>query len=30
MGSPLSPVITNFFMDDFEETPLYQPAHKSL
>jgi hypothetical protein len=30
MGSPLSPVITNFFMEDFEKTELEQAAHKPI
>lgn len=30
MGSPLSPVITNFFMEDFEERALVQATHKLL
>jgi hypothetical protein len=30
MGSPLSPVISNFFMDDFEERALEQATHKPL
>jgi len=30
MGSPLSPVITNFFMEDFEDTALAQATHKPL
>ena len=30
MGSPLYPVISNFFMDDFEERALEQATHKSL
>jgi retron-type reverse transcriptase len=28
MGSPLSPVIANFFMEDFEERALNQATHK--
>jgi hypothetical protein len=28
MGSPLSPVIINFFMEDSEEITLDQAAHK--
>jgi hypothetical protein len=30
MGSPLSPVIANFFMEDFEERALQQATHKWL
>jgi multisubunit Na+/H+ antiporter MnhF subunit len=30
MGSPLSPFITSFFMEDFEEMALDQPSHKPL
>jgi hypothetical protein len=30
MGSPLSPVITNLFMEDFEEMALKRAAHKLL
>jgi hypothetical protein len=30
MGSPLSSVITNFFMEDFEERALAQATHKLL
>jgi hypothetical protein len=30
MGSPLCPVISNFFMDDFEERALKQVTHKPL
>jgi hypothetical protein len=30
MDSPLSPVITNFFMEDFEKTALEQAAHKPI
>jgi hypothetical protein len=30
MGSPLSPVIANFFMDDFEDRALKQVTHKLL
>jgi hypothetical protein len=30
MGSPLSPVICNVFMDDFEERALEQAIHKPL
>jgi hypothetical protein len=29
MGSPLSPVIANFFMTDFEELALDRKTHKS-
>jgi hypothetical protein len=28
MGSPLSPVIVNFFMEDFENKAIEQAAHK--
>jgi hypothetical protein len=30
MDSPLSPVIMNFFMEDFEKTALEQAAHKPI
>jgi hypothetical protein len=30
MGSPLSPVIANFFMGDFGKTAPYLAAHKPL
>jgi hypothetical protein len=30
MGSPLSPVIANFYMEDFEEMPLDQASQKPL
>jgi retron-type reverse transcriptase len=30
MGSPLSPVITNFFMEDFEKMALNRIVHMSL
>jgi hypothetical protein len=30
MGSPLSPVIANFFMEDFEKIAPYRTAHKPL
>ena len=30
MGSPLSPVTSNLFMDDFEERVLKQATHKPL
>jgi hypothetical protein len=30
MGSPLSPIITNFFMEDFEERALAQATHKPM
>jgi hypothetical protein len=30
MGSPLSPVIANFYMEDFEEMALDQAPHKPL
>jgi hypothetical protein len=30
MGSPLSLVITNFFIEDFEELELEQATHKPL
>jgi hypothetical protein len=30
MGSPLSPVITNFFMEDFEKKALEQVAYKPV
>jgi hypothetical protein len=28
MGSPLSPVIANFYMEDFEKTAIEQATHK--
>ena len=30
MGSPLSPVIANFFMEDFEKKPTEQATHKPV
>jgi hypothetical protein len=30
MGSPLSPVIANFFMEDFEKKATEQVTHKPL
>jgi hypothetical protein len=30
MGSPLSPVIANFFVEDFEKKPIEQAAHKPM
>ena len=30
MGSPLSPVIANFFMEDFEKKATEQATHKSV
>jgi hypothetical protein len=30
MGSPLSPVIANFYMEDFKERPLDLAPHKPL
>jgi hypothetical protein len=30
MGSPLSPVIANFFMGDFEKKTIEQEAHKHM
>jgi len=30
MDSPLSPVINNFFMDDFEKKVLEQATHKPV
>jgi sorbitol-specific phosphotransferase system component IIC len=30
MGSPLSPVITNFYMEDFEERALESAPHKPI
>jgi hypothetical protein len=30
MGSPLSPVIANFFKEDFEKKAIEQAAHKPL
>jgi hypothetical protein len=30
MGSPLSPVIANFFMEDFERKAIEQATHKPV
>jgi len=30
MGSPLSPVIANFFMEDFEKKAIEQETHKRV
>jgi retron-type reverse transcriptase len=30
MGSPLSPVIANFFMEDFEKKAIEQATHKPV
>jgi hypothetical protein len=30
MGSPLSPAIDNFFMDDFEKKVIEQATHKPV